>query len=647
MKKFLTFILVLAAVLSVYSIALAAEIPVTYDPTKTEKDNGNILSAAFKAAADGDKIIIGEGTYTFDDDYDARIWDKGLTLVGAGEGKTIINSYKYGFVLQGHPSKRITYNIENMTINSGCIAGWGQPIYVKGNTEVNLKDVTLHNVGTTTTAILVDSANQNSALVCEPGITATVNATNVTIDVGNTVELLANPSTEGTADIDKLSYAEFNYNNCTNIVDANCIPQPGKNYGLDNLTVNEKCINPAVAQIGTTKYATLQAAIDAAQDAARTQPETVTIKLLADVSKDVISKQEENLNLVIDGDGHKMTGTIYIYGDSRYTGAETLTIQNIAFEKDSGDAISSDSTDGDKRYAHNVFIKDCTFTGDAIVGTRIRQGYNINIIDCVMNSGHSLMQNTNNTGITVTGTTVNASEGGLNLFKSTGVRVEGCDITAGDYGVRVDADGSGDATIKDTKIDAEQPVIIRNVTNSYTLTAKYGNIFTVGDGKLPVNIIDGDASKVNYTDYFVAMNGTTNTYYNSWDKAIADAKPGETVYPVENGDPKEDGAVTIPKPSTGSGISVKYNGGNSFSTSKSDVPTGVEIDGVPVTFNGNGSNFTVGCISSDAKWVTVRWNSTTVTTNFTPDGLVECTTVSIPKTGDMSIWAAIAEFLGF
>ena len=111
----------------------------------------------------------------------------------------------------------------------------------------------------------------------------------------------------------------------------------------------------------------------------------------------------------------------------------------------------------------------------------------------------------------------------------------------------------------------------------------------------------------------------------------------------------EDNNVTAPttKPSSGNGISVKYNGGNSFSTSKSDVPTGVEIDGVPVTFNGTGSNFTVGCISSDAKWVTVRWNSTSVTTNFTPDGLVECTTVSIPKTGDMSIWAAIAQFLGF
>ena len=119
---------------------------------------------------------------------------------------------------------------------------------------------------------------------------------------------------------------------------------------------------------------------------------------------------------------------------------------------------------------------------------------------------------------------------------------------------------------------------------------------------------------------------------------------------------KEDGATEspefivpapAPKPaSTGNGISVKYNGGNSFSTSKSDVPTGVEIDGVAVPFTGTGSNFTVGCVDPGAKWVTVRWNSTSVTTNFTPDALVECS-VSIPKTGDMPLWAAVLALFGF
>ncbi|MGN0792222.1 MAG: hypothetical protein ACI4NL_05210 [Christensenellales bacterium] len=42
-----------------------------------------------------------------------------------------------------------------------------------------------------------------------------------------------------------------------------------------------------------------------------------------------------------------------------------------------------------------------------------------------------------------------------------------------------------------------------------------------------------------------------------------------------------------------------------------------------------------------------KWNSTTVTVNFTLDANVVCTEVVIPKTGDMPLWAAIAAFFGF
>ena len=96
-----------------------------------------------------------------------------------------------------------------------------------------------------------------------------------------------------------------------------------------------------------------------------------------------------------------------------------------------------------------------------------------------------------------------------------------------------------------------------------------------------------------------------------------------------------------------SSIDLWYNGGNSFGSSKSAVPTAVEIDGVAVGFTGNGREFSVGCVPADAKWVTVRWNSTSVTTNFTPDAAASCIEIDIPKTGDMPIRAAIAEFLGF
>ena len=426
------------------------------------------------------------------------------------------------------------------------------------------------------------------------------------------------------------------------------------------------------AQIGSTTYTTLQEAIHAAQGMT---DEVVTIKILSDNAETVHVLQKEGPNLVIDGaktanEKYKMTGQIKIFGNSRHTGAETLTIQNIAFEKASGDAIWGDGVDKkvaegcaacngkDMDYPHNVTIQNCTFTGDSIVGVRIRQGYNISIKDCEMNGGHSLFQCNNCTGATIEKTKVSgASEGGINLQNSTNVTVSGCTLEGGLYGVRGGAEGGadGDVTIKGTSIKAKYPIIMRYQTqkDKYTLDIKVeGNALTPNIGEEPILVTQGNDESYDNTNLkqigsILAWNENTNTYYNGMHAAIADAKPGETVYPVENGDPKEDGAVTIPKPSTGSGISVKYNGGNSFSTSNPAVPTGVEIDGVPVTFNGTGSNFTVGCISSDAKWVTVRWNSTTVTTNFTPDGLVECTTVSIPKTGDMSFWAAVAAFFGF
>ena len=121
--------------------------------------------------------------------------------------------------------------------------------------------------------------------------------------------------------------------------------------------------------------------------------------------------------------------------------------------------------------------------------------------------------------------------------------------------------------------------------------------------------------------------------------------PGMAMAVDGNTSPNPDAEVTpsaSPVPTgNGGGIDLKYTGGNSFSTSNSAVPTGVEIDNVPVSFTGDGRNFTVSCIKPDAKWVTVRWNSTSVTTNFTPDADAYCSSTNIPKTGDASLAAFV------
>ncbi len=102
--------------------------------------------------------------------------------------------------------------------------------------------------------------------------------------------------------------------------------------------------------------------------------------------------------------------------------------------------------------------------------------------------------------------------------------------------------------------------------------------------------------------------------------------------------------IIAPAPSTG--IDLWYNGGNSFGSSKSAVPTSVEIDGQPVGFVGDGGEFSVSCLQPGARWITVKWHSTTVTTSFTPDMNAHCDTVAIPKTGDMPLFASILAWLG-
>jgi len=357
---------------------------------------------------------------------------------------------------------------------------------------------------------------------------------------------------------------------------------------------------------------------------------------------------------------------------------------------------------------HNLTVSKCEFTltGDKVVAVRLHHDKNTTITGCKLTGGHSLLQATGSRNVKIINTEINNSKNGISLVGDSECTIENSQINTTGYGVRIgNTDpAQADVTIKNSAIDSAQPVVARGITATDKLNLDVsdgGNAFTPDEGYYPIVITGGDdgtdPSQSGFTKPAAASitikgaiptsesgeeggynTGAKNgsTYYTSVQEAINAAEKNDsdkTVKLLANSDetvdvpdgvnldkngyevkvdvpdtntPSNDPTVTS-KPSTGSGISVKYNGGNSFSTSNPSVPTGVEIDGVPVTFNGTGSNFSVGCISSDAKWVTVRWNSTTVTTNFTPDGLVECTTVSIPKTGDMSFWAAVAAFFGF
>lgn len=264
---------------------------------------------------------------------------------------------------------------------------------------------------------------------------------------------------------------------------------------------------------------------------------------------------------------------------------------------------------------------------------------------------------TDEVDITVTGSGDATFSGTINgnLTISAGGSVEGNATITGDVSVQL-KEGANKEDILAGTISVEGETTYHNRLASVEdgkcrVTFNYnGGIDAGGFSSSQIQVTED--SKIDKSAAPIAtLNGSTfDGWYkeagctNAWDFDTDVVEAATTLYAKWT----DEAPAPAPKPvSSGNGISVKYNGGNSFSTSKSDVPTGVEIDGVPVVFNGNGSSFTVGCINPNAKWITVRWNSTSVTTNFTPDAGVVCAEVAIPKTGDMTIWAAVLALFGF
>jgi len=236
-------------------------------------------------------------------------------------------------------------------------------------------------------------------------------------------------------------------------------------------------------------------------------------------------------------------------------------------------------------------------------------------------------------GNVITGGTFNApqlianstiGDNGKNAQISGGTFSEGVDPST-HTGDNLVAKVGDDIIVGDENIEEYVQSLVDNGTapDAITVSAISGSgELTVPEGVMVAASPNGDD---------LTVNGEKITSTTPAPAGPVPVEPQPTQAPVQNG----------------KNYWVKYNGGNNFSTNKKDVPTSVEIDGMPVPFAGDGKNFTVSCILSGAERITVRWNSTSVTTNFEPDANAFCGTVDIPKTGDISIWAAIAAFFGF
>ena len=216
-----------------------------------------------------------------------------------------------------------------------------------------------------------------------------------------------------------------------------------------------------------------------------------TITLTADITGDVTITQKEGVNITIDGAGKYFDGTIYINGNGRHTGAETLTIKNIKF-KTATDRyfIDSNLTTSEGRYAHNVTIDNCSFEAttvpNVVVGMRFRQAYNIEVTNCTATNLFLVAWTTSNGPLYVENLTATGCiEGGISSANTSPVTVKNSTIkTTGTngYGLRPDGDGAYTLNVEDSTIEAYIPIVVRKATaNGYTVNVSGNNTMVAGN----------------------------------------------------------------------------------------------------------------------------------------------------------------------
>lgn len=187
-------------------------------------------------------------------------------------------------------------------------------------------------------------------------------------------------------------------------------------FGTADLTFGSSLVkvDAEVAELNGTVYKSLQAAIDACVSGNN------TIELLIDCDETVTVKQTEGVNIVIDGNDKKYSGTIKVDGNNRLNGAETLTIKNFNFENAISGTYSyfinaEKNAKGKNSEAHNLTVDSCTFKGtnwQYAIATRTPN--NLVVKNCTAENVYYLLYN---------------PQGGEKIT------VEDCTVTASNYGI--------------------------------------------------------------------------------------------------------------------------------------------------------------------------------------------------------------------
>lgn len=276
------------------------------------------------------------------------------------------------------------------------------------------------------------------------------------------------------------------------------------------------------------------------------------IVLTADITGDVIVSQKEGVNITIDGKGYQYDGTIYVYGNSRNTGAETLTIKNVNFittGEVTRDFIHSygDNTKIEQRYARNVTIEDCTFTnenGGTVVAARFRQAYNITMKNCTVKGTFSPMWTTGVQGLTIQNVTADCANEGMTIGASNNVLIENCTITvpgANSFGIRTDATDGYKLTVNNCTLNVAKPIVIRGSSDTYTVIVDGGKYVSTTQ-----ELIDAiKNAPVNETTYIAMADGNYDGNIDITVAAMGKQGGDVVIKAMEGAKPVITGTVTL------------------------------------------------------------------------------------------------------
>ena len=341
---------------------------------------------------------------------------------------------------------------------------------------------------------------------------------------------------------------------------------------------------------------TLVATAEQLQNALNNSANGQNIVLTDDITGDITIVQKPNVKITINGNNHKLSGTITIDGKSATYTTAGLTIKDLIFNAES---ISADacinlgkSGDNNTRYTCNVTVDNCTFDVPSAVGVKSYTGGDKNLIitGCTTTEKvHSLVQIAGIDGVLIEDCTINSVRG-MNFNSSTNVTVDNCSVDVQKYAARFGAGsgGSGEAevyTIKNSILksaceDGDAVIILRGTADKSTLTIEdttlEGTTTITNNATDAKVIIDGKELTFNQNDLNSALSGNNQ---------VTLAAGNYTLPSVNNGDVTISGTeaavITINKPNY-SGSEITLNGvtvkGSGYATGIQHVNT--------VTYNG-------------------------------------------------------------